>query len=221
MNIDINQYSHVSFDLWLTLIKSDSLYKKKKNELLKDYFSINYKKEHIEDTTRYYDLLCNKINEKTGLHMEREEIYYLILNRLDVDISKITKENIYNFYKEADDLLMQHKPVLIYPDIEKTLKKITNTGKTISILSNTAFIYGNALRKILAYYELSDYFSFQLYSDETGFSKPNSKLFDLVFESVYKLRPISRKEIIHIGDNETADMQGAIQAGFQAILLKS
>lgn len=94
-------------------------------------------------------------------------------------------------------------------------------GKTINILSNTAFIQGSVLRRVLEYYELSDYISFQLYSDETGYSKPNKEVFDMVFHKANNANDVSRAEIVHIGDNEIADFEGARKAGLQSILIKN
>ena len=93
-------------------------------------------------------------------------------------------------------------------------------GKSINILSNTGFINGKTLRKILSFYELEDFISFQIYSDEVGYSKPNNEIFQLVFDQVNKTRETQKKEILHIGDNSIADYNGAINFGFDAHLLK-
>ena len=114
---------------------------------------------------------------------------------------------------------MTYKPNLIYSDIESVFKKITKHEKTISILSNTGFIKGSSLRKLLEYYELNNYFSFQLYSDETGFSKPNSRMFQLVFNKVCEIKALEKKNILHVGDNVRADYNGAVNFGFSALLI--
>ncbi|MNE55322.1 dUMP phosphatase [compost metagenome] len=117
-------------------------------------------------------------------------------------------------------MFLNYKPVLIYSDIQKVFQKITNQGKSISILSNTAFIKGKVLRKLLEYYDLAEYFKFQIYSDEVGLSKPNMAIFQLVFDEVNKYKKIDKKDVLHIGDNSIADYKGALQFGFNAHLLK-
>ena len=77
------------------------------------------------------------------------------------------------------------------------------------------------MSKLLNFYELNNYFSFQIYSDEVGFSKPNKEIFNLVFDSINKITTIEKKEILHIGDNIIADYNGAINFGFDAFLIKS
>lgn len=220
MKINYRNYSHLSFDLWLTLIRSNPEFKKKRNLLFKDFFEINCSIERVNEVVRYYDVLCNSINEKTGLNLNTYEIYYLILNALEVDLNVNGTERLGEFYNETEILFLNYKPELIFPDIKLQFEKITTEGKSINILSNTGFINGKTLRKILSFYELEDFISFQIYSDEVGYSKPNNEIFQLVFDQVNKTKETQKKEILHIGDNSIADYNGAVNFGFDAHLLK-
>ncbi len=220
MNINYENYSHLSFDLWLTLIKSNPEFKQKRNLLFKDFFEIEHGIEKVNQVVRHYDVLCNNINEKTGLNIDTYEIYYLILGALDVNFDKNGTDRLKEFYGHTEELFLKFKPVLIYPDIEKMFKEVTNQGKSINILSNTAFIKGKVLRKILEHYDLAEYLKFQIYSDEVGFSKPNTEIFKLVFDEVNKYKKIEKKDVLHIGDNSVADYNGALKFGFDAHLLK-
>lgn len=220
MKINYQNCSHLSFDLWLTLIKSNPEFKQKRNLLFKDFFEIDHGIEKVNEVVRYYDVLCNNINEKTGSNIDTYEIYYLILSSLDIDLEKNDTNRLFEFYKQTEELFLNYKPVLIYSDIQKVFQKITNQGKSISILSNTAFIKGKVLRKLLEYYDLAEYFKFQIYSDEVGLSKPNMAIFQLVFDEVNKYKKIDKKDVLHIGDNSIADYKGALQFGFNAHLLK-
>jgi putative hydrolase of the HAD superfamily len=220
MKINYKNYSHLSFDLWLTLIRSNPEFKKKRNLLFKDFFEINSSIERVNEVVRYYDVLCNSINEKTGLNLNTYEIYYLILNALEVDLNVNGTERLGEFYNETEKLFLNYKPELIFPDIKLQFQKMTTEGKSINILSNTGFINGKTLRNILSFYELEDFISFQIYSDEVGYSKPNNEIFQLVFDQVNKTRETQKKEILHIGDNSIADYNGAVNFGFDAHLLK-
>ncbi len=219
MVIDIKEYSHFSFDLWLTLIKSNTFYKKKRDCLFRDFFKVDRNVEIVSQTIRKHDLLCNKISEKTGVHICFYEIYYLILSELNRDISSIGLEDLNEFYDLSEKLFFDNMPELIDSKVQILFKNIKSESKTISLLSNTAFIKGETLRKVISYYELSEYFSFQLYSDEIGFSKPNSRVFESVFDKACQLQALSKTDIVHIGDNKYADFDGAIQYGFKAILI--
>jgi len=220
LKLEYSEYQHLSFDLWLTLIKSNPEFKNKRNLLFKDFFEVDCTIEKVTEVVRYYDVLCNNINEKTGLNIDTFEIYYLILNALNVHISDIEIEKLSQFYKETELLFMKFKPDLIYHRIQLLFKEIVEQEKTISVLSNTAFIKGVTLRKLISYYELENYFSFQIFSDEAGFSKPNKEIFQLVYNQIEILKSVEKKEVLHIGDNIIADYNGAIEFGFDALLIK-
>lgn len=219
MDIDTGIYRHFSFDLWLTLIRSHPEFKQQRNILLKDFFRLDNPLDEVSATVRHYDVLCNRISELTGLHFDGSQIYCLVLQALGQDISGISRTQLEQFYTETELLFLQYAPQLIHPDIHLLLRQIRDQGKTASILSNTAFIRGSTLDKLLEQYELLQYFTFRLYSDETGFSKPNKKVFDLLYDKTATMGIREAKNILHIGDNPEADYEGALQAGLSAFLI--
>lgn len=217
LEIDYKSFKHISFDLWLTLIKSNPEFKIKRNLLFKDFFEIESPIEKVAQQIRYYDVFCNTINERTGLNIDTNEIYLLILASLDVPIQEIELSKLESFYAEAEKLFLNYKPTLIYSNISSYLKTIKSEGISLNVLSNTAFIKGFTLKKLITFYELEDCFDFQIYSDECGFSKPNKNIFDLIHKEVPH---IDKSQILHVGDNEIADYKGAIEYGFKAHLIK-
>lgn len=219
MNINIQNNKHVSFDLWLTLIKSHPEFKDKRNQLFKDFFDIKSSIDNVGSVIRHFDVFCNDTNQRTGLNFNTFEIYYLILDALKVDLHNIDAKKLELFYNECETLFLDYKPLLIYENIETTLKQLINQGITTNILSNTAFIKGKTLRKIVTFYELTPHFNFELYSDETGISKPNPAMFELVYKQCSDIQKITKNEILHIGDNKIADYDGAINFGFNAQLV--
>lgn len=219
MIINTNNIQHISFDLWLTLIKSHPEFKDKRNQLFKDFFDVPKNINEISKAIRHFDVFCNDTNQRTGLNFDTFEIYYLILDALEMNLDNISTQNMSVFYNECELLFLEYKPLLLVDDIENILKDLKNNNISINILSNTAFIKGRTLRKLLEFYGLTNYFDFQLYSDETGFSKPNPKMFELVLESANVIKPIKKIEILHVGDNVIADYNGALNFGFSAQLI--
>ena len=211
---------HISFDLWLTLIKSNPEFKKKRNDLFKAYFEIDSSLERVSEQIRYYDLLCNNVNEKTGLNINTNEIYYLILSSLNCDISIISNDKLNEFYLKTEELFFDYQPIFLENNLVSTLKHLIGKDISLSIMSNTGFIKGETIRKFLQKNQLHELFSFQIYSDECNFSKPNEKIFDLAFNEVIQFKNVSKKEIVHVGDNIVADHHGAEKFGLSAILLK-
>ncbi|MXN92474.1 HAD-IA family hydrolase [Flavobacterium sp. Sd200] len=216
---EFDKYRHISFDLWLTLIKSHPEFKPKRNQLYKDYFKIDKPIEEVASVIRKFDLLTNSINEKVGRNFDTFEIFYLILDGLSVNISNYGQKELQEFYNLNDEILMQYKPVLLHDTIPAFLKEIYDNGKSLNILSNTAFIKGNSLRNIISHYGLDEYFAFQLYSDETGYSKPAPEMYGYAYNEIQKINTIAKNEVLHVGDNRLSDYYGAMNFGFNAHLI--
>ncbi len=217
IGIDIK---HISFDLWLTLIQSNPNFKNERNKLFKSFFEIKYDLNLVSDKIRYYDVLCNSINEKIGYNIDTFEIYLFILKSLDYDINCCSIDKFEEFYFESEILFFRHEPKFIENNIVNTLIKFQEDSVSLSILSNTGFIKGNTIRKFLRKYDLENLFSFQIYSDECKFSKPNSKIFQLVNDNVIKMDIQSKSDVLHVGDNLIADYEGALEFGFKSYLYK-
>ncbi len=218
-DIDIQNHCHFSFDLWLTLIKSHPEFKTKRVELFSSFFNVDKPINEVAKTVKYYDDLCNTINEVTGGNIDTFEIYLMILGALDVDVKLLNKEKLNAFYVKSEELFLQYKPVVIFENIHDFFDEIKNQGKTISILSNTGFIKGKTMRKFLIHENLDQYIDFHIYSDEINCSKPNPLIFQEVKNNL-KDQDLPLSQILHIGDNPVADYKGATDFGFSAHLLK-
>jgi len=218
-DIDIHNHSHFSFDLWLTLIKSHPEFKAKRVELFSSFFEVGKPMEDVAKVVKYYDDLCNTINEVSGGNVDTFEIYLLILGALNVDLKQITSEKLKAFYLKSEKLFLEYKPVVIFENLHQFFDEIKNQGKTINILSNTGFIKGTTMRKFLIEENLDQYIDFHIYSDELNCSKPNPLIFQEVKNRV-KNQDLLMNQILHIGDNPIADYKGAKDFGFNAHLLK-
>lgn len=218
-DIDIHNHCHFSFDLWLTLIKSHPEFKTKRVELFSSFFDVDKPIEDVAKTVKYYDDLCNTINEVTGGNIDTFEIYLMILGALNIDIKLLNKEKLNEFYLKSEALFLEYKPVIIFENIHNFFDDIKNQGKTINILSNTGFIKGKTMRKFLIHENLDQYIDFHIYSDEINCSKPNPLIFQEVKNKI-KDQDIPMHKILHIGDNPVADYKGAKDFGFSAHLLK-
>ncbi|SHK93627.1 HAD family hydrolase [Chryseobacterium polytrichastri] len=219
VDIDIHNHHHFSFDLWLTLIKSHPEFKAKRVELFSSFFNIDKPIDEVAKFVKYYDDLCNTINEVSGGNIDTFEIYLLILGSLNADLKQINKDQLNQFYAKSETLFLEYKPVIIFENIHQFFDEIKNQGKTINILSNTGFIKGKTMRKFLINENLDQYIDFHIYSDELNISKPNP----LVFQEVKNRanQELEMNQILHIGDNPIADYKGAKDFGFNAYLLKN
>ncbi len=218
----VQTIKHCSIDLWFTLIKSNPVFKSKR--ALYFYEKINTKNkplEEVEAIFRKVDLMCNAINEKTGNNICAEEMYGMVIYMLNDSMLHYDKDGLGNLYKEFEGLFFEFSPVLFNEQTLPTLEKLKEDN-TLSILSNTAFIKASSLRKLLNNLDIESYFSFQIYSDEVGLSKPNEAIFKLMLaETALLHNGILNNEILHIGDNAIADIAGANALGINTFLINS
>lgn len=217
--MDYKQFKHISFDLWLTLIRSNPEFKIKRSRLLAEFFDIPHDINYINNTIKKFDVLFNQISEITGKHVHKDQIWLVILNDLGYHIEMLSQQKLEEFNELTEQLFWENSPVLIDENTDKILSTLTEHGITISLLSNTGFIKGHLLRKLLAAWNLDRHFSFQLYSDETGYAKPGREAFECLYSSIQKINPANKTDILHIGDNKIADEEGAQKFGFSTLLI--
>lgn len=219
-------YQHFSFDLWLTLIRSNPLFKEERTKYFHQKFNFQHKTvSEIAAIFREVDLMVNVVNEKTGKNIDADEMYFMVISRINNGMLLLHDINWVLLEAEMEDLLYKHLPFVYSHETIKTLKHICqNTENTASILSNTGFISGKILRKVLNKLNLDSYFDFQLYSDEVGISKPNPDFFKLMLNQIAVIREtdsVNLNQIIHIGDNEIADIKGADSVGIHSLLINA
>ena len=216
-------HEHYSFDLWLTLIKSNPLFKPARIEYFFENYNFSKKtKVEIKKIFRKVDLMCNLINEKVGKNVDAMEMYLMVLYLLDEKDHGIDAIEMAELYQEMEKLVFENLPILLNQNIRPTLIKIREQGATTSILSNTGFIKGTTLRKVLTKLKILDLFDFVIFSDEIDMSKPNNKIYELLYNEVKVLKKsnsINKEKIVHIGDNYTADYLGAKNFGFNAVFV--
>ncbi|RVU00114.1 HAD family hydrolase [Mucilaginibacter limnophilus] len=217
--------THYSFDLWLTLIRSNPVFKQER--ALYFYNNLNFNKKPLDEVVKIFrqvDLMCNHINEKTGKNIDADEMYLMVISMINDSADVVFNIDTDALYAEMEHLLFKNMPVLFCDQtIEVLLHLKQYTAATTNILSNTGFIKGETLRKVLQHIGIDQFIDFQLYSDETGISKPNPNFFKLMINEVQKLYDdnINLQSIVHIGDNPIADLAGAEGAGIKGILINS
>ncbi|MBA3664177.1 MAG: HAD family hydrolase [Bacteroidetes bacterium] len=212
---------HISFDVWLTLIRSNAIFKKERDLLFKEFFSLGQPIEDISTHFRQWDVRFTAINETTGGHLDAEEMLTIILSDLEHDLTKVKPSHLEEYFSQHEKLFLRYHPELIEPELPDYLKKLTDEGISMSILSNTGFIKGKMLRKLLDHLKVGHHFAFQLYSDEIAFSKPSQQAFQALYNGARSHRPVDKKNILHIGDNKNADGFGAENAGMQNAIINS
>ena len=217
-------YLHYSFDLWMTLIRSNPQYKYERARVIRDrYNPAGRTLEEVMAVFRQVDLLANTINERTGRQLQAEELYLWVIGLTAGDTTgaaAIDGVDPVALYDEMEEVALAFPPLIYEPATLPTLERLKGADVTFSLLSNTAFIKGRTLRKMFKGLGLEGVFVFELFSDEAGLSKPNGAFFQLMLDRVAIERgPTPLEMIVHVGDNPVADEAGAQKKGIPAILI--
>ncbi|WP_443946777.1 HAD family hydrolase [Pedobacter sp. AW1-32] len=217
-------YKHYSFDLWLTLIKSNPSFKQERAAYFHQKF--NPKNKPLEEVIiifRRVDLMVNAINEKTGKNVDADEMYLMVISMMN-DFEVHFQIDLPTLELEMEELLLNHMPLIYSDSTLETLSALKNNSiSTTNILSNTGFIRGKTLRKVVYHLGIDCFIDFQLYSDEVRMSKPNPGFFQLMLDGINRdiHSDIKLSEILHVGDNPVADIGGAEAAGIHSLLINS
>jgi putative hydrolase of the HAD superfamily len=209
---------HVSFDLWLTLIRSHPLLKRKRAEIMAEMCCLrNRDILQIEHLIKEQDKIFDRYNEMHATKIPAKEMYWRLLRKVNIKNQEPTKDDAEILMSRSNELLMNFMPVLLNENIPYMLSKLHSEGVTLNISSNTGFIEGKILRKVLKKLDIIQYFSFSVFSDEIGTSKPSG----IFFQQVYNQLQLPKTAILHIGDNLKTDYKGAMDFGFKALLIKN
>ncbi|MFC1225542.1 HAD family hydrolase [Pedobacter sp. BG31] len=218
-------YKHYSFDLWLTLIKSNPTYKQERVQ----YFFRNFNSKHksideIATTFRQVDLMVNAINEKAGKNVDADEMYLMIISMINDYDFNFNDVDLKLLDEDMEQIVFNHMPQLYCDDCLRVLAKIKDSGNSsTNILSNTGFIKGKTLKKVINHLGIGQYIDFQLYSDEVRMSKPNAGFFQLMLDRIDRTKhpELLLTDVIHVGDNPHADIRGAEAIGINSMLINS
>ncbi|MEJ7557821.1 MAG: hypothetical protein WKF66_05890 [Pedobacter sp.] len=110
-------FKHYSFDLWLTLIKSNPAFKIERAK----YFHAHYNKlgkslQEVAAVFRNVDLMVNSINEKSGLNIDAEEMYLIVISTINNYSTDFSDINVSELYSNMETLLLENMPVMYCPE---------------------------------------------------------------------------------------------------------
>jgi putative hydrolase of the HAD superfamily len=85
----------------------------------------------------------------------------------------------------------------------------------LGVISDTGFASGRAQDRLLEKDGARGFFTATIYSMDVGHAKPRPEIFASAAETL----GVAAAEILHIGDDERTDVQGALAAGLRAVRL--
>ena len=115
------------------------------------------------------------------------------------------------FFPELFEYFARAHAWRIFGDVLPILDALATRGVKLGVISN----WDERLRPLLSDLKLADYFVPIVVSCEVGFPKPSR----IIFYTAAEKLGLAPEAILHVGDSEDHDFQGARKAGFQALLL--
>jgi putative hydrolase of the HAD superfamily len=104
-------------------------------------------------------------------------------------------------------------PLELLPGAKETIPALAEAGYQLGLISDTSLTPGRILVRFLEADDLAQYFGAFTYSDVTGFTKPDPRMFTRTLEPL-GVEPASAA---HLGDTPSTDIAGAKALGMLAI----
>jgi putative hydrolase of the HAD superfamily len=116
-----------------------------------------------------------------------------------------------SFFRDVDREFRKRSAFYVFPDVIPALDAIQAAGLRLAVVSN----WGWAAPELLQTLALARHFEVLSISARVGYQKPHPA----IFQHALELLGVRPEEAIHVGDDPTADVQGARRAGIEAVLL--
>lgn len=201
----------ISFDLWLTLIKSDGkTFKTARNHMLGAAIAPEMEAESFDELVRQTDRAADRLAESRGKDVLFDERIRLVAEAAGKPAP--SDEQISGFYRQQTELFSAHPPILLDPETPQLLDKLAGHAD-LAVTSNTGFIHGEQMRIALGRIGILDKFRVLKFSNEVGYAKPDPA----IYRAVQQEAGYQPQQITHIGDNYQADVEGARAAGMHAV----
>ena len=198
----------ISFDFWGTLAVHNPEYSIARTAYLADLFGLS----HDDADARYKKI--KRAYDYQAVNFGTATTPIVAVKRLIEGMRLTRPTNAVEIMLDLSSLARRHLPIL-GRDIHAALNVAANHF-TLCITSNTNFIGGDTLRRVLVGIPITHYG----FSDEVGLSKPDSDFFRTTLLGAQKVNPAIRSyEMTHIGDHEICDIKGAKKVGMEAILV--
>lgn len=212
----------ITFDLWDTVINDDS------DELEREKRGLRSKRDErgfvvwesliergeisLETVQQAYEEVnreFNRVWHSDYVTWTVDERLTRILQRLDC---QLTDSKFSETVDKLERMEIDIPPVPV--DGIKDVLDDLSAGYPLAVVSDAIVTPGRYLRVWLEIHDLLKYFSGFAFSDEVGHSKPHPDM----FHSAVSQLGVDLQQVVHIGDRDHNDIQGAQALGMKAIL---
>jgi putative hydrolase of the HAD superfamily len=212
----------ITFDFWDTLVADDSDEPKRqarglptKAETRLQLLSDEIVRHHAEITRGQIAAAFKHANDTFNHAWKIEHHTPTVATRLKFAYEFLQIELTPGF--DAIVRAVEEMEVEIPPDfcagVNDALAQLARQYK-LGIVSDTIHTPGRGIRRLLETQNILHHFSFCVFSDEVGASKPKP----IVFERASAGLGVPLANIAHVGDRESNDVDGPLALGMRAIL---
>ena len=204
----------ITFDLWNTLLEDKDFTKHRINSLSRILSVEGFQIPKNDLLTAYRSASDHyreiwEINHR-HLHVDRRVEY--MLKQLEIELTDNVKLSIIEEFTEAFSV----DPPAFKEDVKEVLESLRE-NYVIGIISDTGVTPGSIIRGHLRRCGVLKFFSSTAFSDEVGFCKPDSR----VFEKALRELMIRPDEAVHVGDLLRTDVAGAKNVGMKSVWLSN
>lgn len=212
----------ISFDLWDTVFIDDSDEPKRAQQHLapKPVERRNLVERFLkENSTPVARDLIDVAYDTTDAAFYQvwygQQLTWPVAERLGVLLKGLGRELPADRFAELvrlhEDMELDPMPDLA-PGIAEALAQLQGQYR-LAVISDAIFTPGRGLRQILDQHDLLSYFEAFAFSDELGCSKPCARMFQHISDQL----KVPLESMVHIGDREQKDVDGAHAVGARAI----
>lgn len=212
----------ITFDIWDTIVKDDSDEPKRaarglrsKAETRLELLTAEITRHHPQLTPAQIKRAFDHANQRFNHLWQVERVTPPVASRLHEAYTFLKIDRTPGFdavVRQIEDMEVEIPPDFA-PGIHRVLPELAGQYK-LGIISDTVHTPGRGLRQILQGEGLLHYFSYLVFSDEAGASKPAPA----VFEQAAAGLGVPLGQIVHVGDRESNDIAGPLALGMPAIL---
>jgi putative hydrolase of the HAD superfamily len=212
----------VSFDLWDTLFVDDSdepvrasrgmRPKKTERRFLLHQALSRHHPVTLEQVSLAYDVVDAAFRKVWHDH----HVTWTVRQRLSVLLDGVQRSlpeaHLAELVRLHEEMELTVRPRLV-EGVREALEDLKGRYR-LAVISDAIFSPGRALRELLRGEEILGLFDALVFSDELGWSKPDRRMFERAASDLGV--PVAR--LIHVGDRDHNDVQGAQAAGARAVL---
>ena len=115
------------------------------------------------------------------------------------------------FFEDLYDRFARVDGWRLFPDVINALRQLKDDEIRLAVVSN----WDSRLNGLLRGLGIDGFFDAVVISSQVGYEKPDPMIYRVAMERMN----VNAIEVIHVGDNPRLDVEGAAEAGIEAILL--